>query len=218
VVNLTQPSHRLEAKLVYACGGTMAYGSIRPKHETAVELLTLLAGIAEAAHDRIEAMLYDDETPRWLSSRRSRRIAENLYHTLAEHDPFKRRVTPRRCVDSLLEELPRRSLLYLLGDFLEPWDLEELSARHEVVLLMVRDPGEEHPNLRGSQRILDPVTGQTREMEIDPTALRGYKTERYRLDREFSLRLRKWGIPWRRIGTDEDPVDALAQLLRREAL
>ena len=215
VVNLTQPSRRLEAKLVYACGGSMAYGTLRPKHESAVELLTLLAGIAEASHDRIEALLYDDAATRWLLSRRSRRVAETLYHTLAAHDPVGCGVSPRRCVETLLESFPRRSLLYLVGDFLEPWHLEELSARHEVILLILRDPGELKPALLGRHRILDPVTGEITELEIDTPALRHYETQRRKRDLDFEAQLRRLGILHRTILNDEDPVDALAELLRK---
>ena len=216
VVNLTQPSRRLEAKLIYACGGSMAYGTRRPKHESAVELLTLLAGIAEAARDRIDLMLYDDADSRWFASRRARHLSEALYHTLAEHDPLYRQVTPARCIDRILSELPRRSLIYLIGDFLDPWELSELAARHETVLLIVRDPGDERPDLDGNRRILDPVTGAVSDMEIDAAALARYAAERQRRDRTFTTRLRHLHIPYRKILTDEEPVDALAALLRGE--
>jgi uncharacterized protein (DUF58 family) len=215
VVNRFEDSRRLDARLLYLAGGTMAYGHPRSKHEVAVELLTLLALTARRNGDRIEALLYDDETPLWVGSPRMRHLPESLYHEAAGRALPGKRVTPDRCLATLQSRLRKRSLLFLLGDFLEPWDLTALAERHELRLLILRDRREERPGFDRPGLFLDPVTLRQVELEPDRGAMKRYEEAMSLRDAALEGQLRKLGILFRKVYTDEDPLDALVSFLRK---
>ena len=58
-------------------------------------------------------------------------------------------------IRELEKVLPKRSLLILIGDFLDPIDLQSLSSRHEIYLVLIRDYFEEHPKILGEREFVD---------------------------------------------------------------
>jgi hypothetical protein len=58
-------------------------------------------------------------------------------------------------IRELEKVLPKRSLLILIGDFLDPIDLQTLSRWHEIYLVLIRDYFEEYPKILGEREFVD---------------------------------------------------------------
>ncbi len=114
--------------------------------------------------------------------------------------------------------LPRRGMIVLISDFLEPAEQYETALKrlhhsgHECVLFQVRDRDEEEFPFEGIQTWMDPETGEVRV--VDARRAREQYIKRYAAFEERQSRIFQ-GLRMRRclVRTDGSPLAAMAQFL-----
>jgi len=78
-------------------------------------------------------------------------------------------------IKELEKVLPNRSLLILIGDFLDPIDLKSLAKRHEIYLVLIRDYFEEHPKILGEREFIDLQSHKTAQFFFGKKELEQWK-------------------------------------------
>jgi uncharacterized protein (DUF58 family) len=215
LVNRYNESRQISVGLVYCNSGSLSLGAPVSKKDLAVELLTALSFAAARSGERVSTWFLESaQSAYYPPGRRQGDLAERN-HTLAT--ALEARGEPVDS-ESLLRELGprlrRRSVLFLLGDFMKPLDLSALASRHEIHALILRDRlDEELPG--GSFMLEDAGSLQRRKATIDAAARRRYR----RLVREHDSALlehfRRHGIGWEKFTTSREPIARLAHYLRR---
>jgi uncharacterized protein (DUF58 family) len=176
----------LETTLVIDLTPSMSFGTVRTeKREVAVVLTAALAHLAQGPGDRIGAVVLSDRLRR-LPPRPGRDAELALLHVLRGARP------PDAAGPTLSEGLAvaastarRRGLVVVVSDLIEAgragdeprWagPLRRIGQRHDLVVVEVVDPRElELPSV-GVLRLVDPESGQQREVDTGSRRLR----ERY---------------------------------------
>ncbi len=102
-------------------------------------------------------------------------------------------------ITEISRHLKKRSLLIMIGDFLEEIDLTPLTKRHTLFLIIVRDHFEENPTPLGEGSFSDLESGESRSFYFGKKAAQAYK-EAYRAhDKKLFSHLRRLGIPYKKI-------------------
>ena len=111
----------------------------------------------------------------------------------------------------------QRSLLFLIGDFFgtQDLDLRAISMKHEVVVIIVRDRFEEEPALLGEINITDPSTGLSSSLELDKKAAEAIREKVLEEERQLYKQLKRSGIKFIKIYTDENPAEKILTLMNR---
>jgi len=213
-VNVFNENRQISVGLLYLNSGGLAIGTPRSKRETAVEILTALSYAGLQSGDRVSALFFDETLRGWHPPTRQRMIVDRNYMLASELDPLGRSVDYAALTRELSSRLRKRSVLFLIGDFMEMPDLTALSALHEVNCLIVRDPlDEELPS--GEFMAVDAGTLAQRELTIDAATRRRYRRIVREHDSRLSEDFRRQGIRWQRIMTGDDAIEKLIRFARQ---
>jgi uncharacterized protein (DUF58 family) len=192
---------------------------VRTKHALAVEVCAVLALTAARNNDRVGAAWVTDRVERFVSPRRGRRHVLRVINDLVAFDPAGTATNLAAALEFADSILRRRSVLFLVSDFLttgfQP-ALERLARRHDLIALQLFDQRErELPDL-GLAAFRDPESGLRRVVDTGRPATR----ERFRKRaEEFDLSLqrdiRRCGAELVRLETGRSYAEPLIAFFRR---
>jgi uncharacterized protein (DUF58 family) len=167
--------------LVLDTSPSMQFGTAQRRKADVLEGVAIALGhIATRRGNRLGAITFGDAHPRSVPVRQGRPGLIGLLSTL-RHEPEGdgRRIGPTslgaavRRVQALARQ---RSLVVIVSDFRGPRDwrrpLLQLSARHEVVAVEIRDPREQELPNAGELWLVDPETGQHLRVDTRSEKLR----------------------------------------------
>jgi len=205
-----------------------AFGSQRrSKREFATEIAGTLAISAARSSDKVALLLFSDQVELYLPPRKGRRHILRLLREMLFFEPKHRGTRIPAALAFLNHVLHRRSIVFLLTDFLhnsgaamagagagrDP--LQEIgltNARHDLICVHLHDPRESLLPPAGLLTIEDAETGELLELDSNRMAVRqkfaDTNTERLA---ELDRALRRAGVDTLRFSTAEP----FAQTLQR---
>jgi uncharacterized protein (DUF58 family) len=176
------------------------FGTVnRFKREIAAELAAVLAFSAISNNDKVGLLIFTDQIELFISPRKGRRHVLRLIRDLLAFEPSGRRTDLKLGLQALNHMLKRRSIIFLLSDFLSPPNsyssiLRVSNRRHDVIAVTLSDPRElEWPDV-GLVALEDAETGQVQWVDTSSRQWRQSFTERVdelRLARERVFRKAK---------------------------
>jgi uncharacterized protein (DUF58 family) len=194
----------------------------RAKRSVLIDFVATIARLLTRHGNRVGAIFYGDRIDRTIPPASSRLQVLRLISDLLEQ-PRLERAGPtdlRTLIDGGLRSIRRRSLVFVISDFisLPGWEgsLHRLTRRHEVVAVRLYDPREvEIPDV-GPLVMEDAETGE--QLYVD-THDRGFRRRfREAADRrEATLRdaFKRSGVDAVSLSTDEELVGAIVRMARR---
>jgi uncharacterized protein (DUF58 family) len=128
----------------YSASG--AFGTQRrTKRGLAVEVCAVLALAAARSNDQVGAAFFTDRLERYVPPRKGRRHVLRVIGELLAYQPVARGTDLAAGLLTLESLLRRRSVLFVVSDFLSPgWrpSLGRLARRHDVIAVQLVDPRE----------------------------------------------------------------------------
>ncbi len=213
-INVFNEERELNIVLCFMASGNIYFGSVRQKQELMSEILTLVGYSAIRNSDRFSAVFFDSAE---IERTKPTKNLNSLYLTLEkalELEVLGRSVNYGALSDYLLNSIKQKSIIFIVGDFLEELDFSLISARHEVYAIAVRDRFEEEPKFNGEIDLIDTATLKTTHINADKTVLESYKAKLKEHDRKLFEHFLKHQIGAVKIYTDEDPFGKMASLFK----
>ncbi len=203
-----------ELSIVAACmmGGSLFFGTHRIKQEVVAEIAAILGYSAIRNGDLFTGVTITADE---LESDRPTKRLFGVNRFVERVDGMRligRKTDYEEGPKRLFRRLRRRSLLFVIGDFLQPVDLALLSKRHEVIALIVRDRFEERPTPMGQVHLVDPETGATLQTHFNRKSALKYRAQIITSDQALFRHLHKHRIRFVKIYTDEEPFGKLVKL------
>ena len=221
----------LAAVLAVDVSGSSAFGSgERTKREFAAEIAATLAGSATRNGDKVALLLFTDEVELFIPPRKGRRHILRIVREMLVHEPRKRGTNITSALVFLNQVLHRRSIIFLLTDFLHSEtgragsplpavgahgvtrptnrdviaELGLTNTRHDLVCLHLHDPRESELPDAGLVTIEDAETGELLELDSARSAVRE-RFARANLERldEMDRALNRTGVDTLRFNTTE---------------
>lgn len=190
------------------------FGSVElSKRELAAEVAAVLAFSAIHNNDKVGLLLFSDRIELFMPPKKGREHTLRLIREMLYFQPEGRRTDLAAALKYLNHVLVRRSVVFLISDFLAPDFSKELtpsSRRHDVVAMPIHDPGEGTlPNV-GRIAFEDAETGEMIEIDTGRADVRAGVAAAHagRLkaaERLFASRR----VDVVKLGTNEDPVQSL---------
>jgi len=130
-----------------------ALNGARFKRALAAELGAVLAFSAIANNDKVGLLAFTDQVELHIPPRKGRRHVLRLIRDLLAFEPLGRGTDISLALDRLNRTLKRRAIIFLISDFLLPYDRPDVTAayertllvtnrRHDLVGITVTDPRE----------------------------------------------------------------------------
>ncbi len=183
----------LTVVLAVDVSGSLDFGSgDLSKRELVAELAALLAFSALQNSDRVGLVLFSDRLELYVPPRKGRTQVLRIVRELLTHGIEGRGTTWTAGLDFMNRVVRRRSIVFLLSDFLAPIDtrlFRVTSKRHDLVALWVEDPREAQLPVVGRILVEDLESGRTRWVNTNDARVR----ESYRAARaEARERTKRW--------------------------
>jgi uncharacterized protein (DUF58 family) len=197
--------------LVVDVSGSLSFGSRAIlKRELAAEIAALIAFAAVRNQDRVGAALISDRLELFLPPQRRRNHVLRLVREVLEQ-PARGATDLERGLQAVLSTLKRRSVLFLISDFLgSPGSraLKAAAARHDLILIEIMDPRDQELPAVGPVVLRDAETGET--ALVDGRRLARRHREQRQRERDELLRLsRRLGIDRLELRTDRPYLSTL---------
>jgi len=211
-----------------------AFGSLRrTKRQFAAEIAGTLAVSAARSSDKVALLLFSDRVELFLPPRKGRRHILRLIREMLHFEPKHRGTNIPAGLAFLNHVLHRRSIIFLLTDFLHSFGqstvhspqstvhspgerdvIQEIgltNARHDVVCVHLHDPRESALPAAGLLTLEDAETGELLELDSSRATVRERfaRTNAERLA-ELDRALRRAGVDTLRFSTAE----SFAQMLQ----
>jgi uncharacterized protein (DUF58 family) len=170
------------------------------KRELAAELAAVLAFSAIRNNDRVGLIIFTDTVERFVPPKKGKKHVLRVVSEILSYEPRSRRTAISAGIEYLGRVARRRSVAFLISDFLAPqdsyeWAMRIAARRHDLVPVTVADPLEEALPEVGLVELEDPETGEVVLFDTSGPEGRAWSDETRRL-REARESL------WRRLGLD----------------
>jgi len=208
--------------------GSAEFGSLhRSKREFAAEIAATLAISATRSSDKVSLLLFTDQTELFLPPRKGRNHILRIIREMLLYRPKHRGTNISAALAFLNHVVHRRSIVFLLTDFLHSFNgapglqragrgtLQEIgltNARHDLVCIHLHDPRESRLPSAGLVTLEDAETGELLEVDSNRAVVRD------RFSRTNAERLAELDRGFRRAGVDTlsfSTAEPYAQTLQR---
>jgi uncharacterized protein (DUF58 family) len=196
---------------------SMDFGSRQmKKRSVSTEFVTVLARLLTRQGNRVGALFYGDSVDTVIPARAGRRHVLHLLHRLLSR-PARSRSAATNLRDFLraaFELIPRRSLVFLVSDFISApgWSepLAHLAQRHEILAVRLYDSLEmDLPDL-GLLVVQDAETGEQLFVDTHDRAFRKrFAATAERRERALRAAFADAGVDALELSTDDDLVDTI---------
>jgi len=213
-IKIFREEKELNVVIVSLMGGSVYFGSKRFKQDMIAELFALLSFSAVKNQDNFSSVIFTDKAELYTKPTKKMYGAYKGVEEILKFDPLGKEVDYKKLVSYLRNRIKRRSIIFLVGDFIGDIDISHLSKKHEVVSLVVRDRLEENPPAIGYANLLDPNNKKFVQMDLDEGSLKNYKKMILQNDAKLFKHFIKNRVRFTKIYTDDDPFVKLSKLLR----
>lgn len=136
----------------------------RTKWDAIHEITALLTLSATRNNDRTGLILFSDRIEQVIPPRKGRLHATRLLHDLIKAEPQGRETNLQPALDALAHLARRRSLVFIISDFLFDTNRDQLGLpgfRQDLIAVAVNDRQETAPPVCGLVAVADSETGET---------------------------------------------------------
>jgi uncharacterized protein (DUF58 family) len=193
-------------------GGSTYFGTVKQKRELINELVATVGFSAVKNSDLFSNIIFADKLYSLSKPNKKFFAVHDAVKRIDEFEVLGKRSDYTQFSDALFKRIKRKSLLFIISDFVGDINFKILSKKHDVVALIVRDRFEENPQELGYLRVLDMESSSSFEGNIGSEELKGYKKALDENDKALYKHFRKSGIRYTKIYTDEEPFVKLARL------
>lgn len=190
----------------------------RLKREMAAEVSALLAYAATKSDDKVGLITFTDRVEKYIPPKKGTGHVWQVIKEILTFQPTERGTDLEGALEFLVKVLPRRSVCFLVSDFLSPHFEKGLgiaARRHDMIALALSDPAEEALPSLGWVHLKDAETGRLSWIDTRSKRFRDhFVRERDEKVAELFGRFQSLGIDACRIETNRDYVNPLLKLFR----
>ena len=201
------------------CSGSQQFGTrTQQKREVAAELAAVLAFSAISNNDRVGLVQFTDRVERFVPPRKGTRHVLRLIRDVLFYQPIHRGTSLREGLDFLNRVLHRRTIVFLLSDFLDSGyeaSFKRTGRRHDFIAVRIVDPREEELPAVGLLELEDTESGERLLLDTNSAAARlAFRSAAQRRREELTQLTRRTRVDLIEVSTAGGHLDALIRFFR----
>lgn len=211
-VKIFRQERELSVVIVSVLNGSVHFGSKKFKQEIIAEIAALLGYSTLKNGDLLSSYIVTDRVVSHLKPSKKLHIVQKSVEEILDFNALNQNIDFKFIADTLFSQLKRKSLILIVGDYFEIPDFRLLAKKHEVVSIIVRDRLEENPPQMGFASLVDPQSGAALEGDFNEASIKAYAKKVLLHDRTLFEKLKKDGVRFAKIYTDDTVSVALRRL------
>ncbi len=211
-INIFNETKQLNIVLVYLNSGGLNFGETISKKEIAIEVLTSLGYATINNNDMLTTIFYSEKNVTFHKPSKHKSSIEINYEKATNLEPLGNDIDYENLNKYLLDKIKKKSIVFIIGDFLEFGDFGILAAKHELYCTVLRDKAEENLNFMGEYNFIDNSTLDEQNITIDKKSINNYNKLFMKQDNNLFKHLNNNNIHYQKIYTSDDVIKKLNQL------
>lgn len=157
-----EEERELTVYMVVDVSGSGKYGTIQKmKMELGTEIAAVLGFSAIKNNDKVGVILFSNEVEKYIPPKKGKSHILRLIRELLYYKPKQKGTSINSALDFLVKVAKRRSVVFLISDFLdsEYWtSLKMANKKHDLIGIRLYDPSETNLPDLGLVKVVDPET------------------------------------------------------------
>jgi uncharacterized protein (DUF58 family) len=214
----------LTVMLLFDASGSGDFGSAgKFKRELAAEIASVLSFSATTNKDKVGLLIFTDKVELYIPPRKGRRHILRLIRELLAFEPEGDGTDIKLALDTINQILKRRSIIFLVSDFLDDPErykksLHIANRKHDVVAVDLHDPLETDIANVGLLALEDAESGELVWIDTsDPAWRKAFAQQTGQVSSAKNRVLTNAGVDQVQINTDQDYVKALTLFFQKRA-
>jgi uncharacterized protein (DUF58 family) len=213
-VNIYYENKKLEVCLIYLCNGSLQFGTNIQKKQIASVLLASLSYLATQNKDNVTTLFFDTQERDFFKVTTDKYLPHRVFESSKMLYLENRAIDYGKLNEIIIDKIKSRSLLFIIGDFLEIPFLDDIASRYEVYILILRDKSEESLQLEGEYSLIDTNQNRTYETNISSQTIKKYNHQMKEHDKKLYEYFESLDFRYTKIYTHEDPIVELEKFLK----
>ena len=185
-VNSFEADRELNIVLVYLNSGSLDFAG---KKQKAIEALTALSFASIESKESLSTIFFNQKEQKFFKPSR-KRVAVDINFEVSSSVNYQGEIDYKMLENYILHTIKKRSLIFIIGDFLDEVNLQTISLIHEVYAVIIRAKEEENLELLGELNIVDKNSQSQSLLNINKSSQKVYnklfKKHDIRLFRHFN--------------------------------
>ncbi len=213
-VKVYREERELNVVISTMLNGSTYFGTVRQKSDYMAELVAILGFSAVRNSDLFSYLNFADKL--YHHSKPSKKLFSVSKETeyAMDFNPLGKEGDFSAWTDTIYNRVKKKSLLFLISDFVGDVDLRLLAKKHDVFAIIVRDRFEENPSELGYLRLIDTENGKSYEGDVNTATIRSYQKALRENDQKLYKQFKEQGIRHVKLYTDEDPMIKIMKRMR----
>lgn len=219
-VKVFEEEREMTVMLLIDISASESYGThANSKKDIIAELCAILAFSAISNNDKIGALFFTSENELFIPPKKGKKHILRIIREVIQFEPKEKGTNIAGAIKYFSNMVKKKSIAFVISDFFDndyEQALKVANNRHDIIGLKVYDKGEfEIPNV-GHLPVIDNETGKMITINTSSKSVR----ETFRKKRLSQLNktqhiLRKSGVDFASIATDEDYIPILMKLFKK---
>jgi len=193
----------------------------KTKIDTAAEISALLAFSAIQNNDKVGAIIFSEGVEQYIPPDKGKRHALHVVRNVLYHEPKGKGTNISEALEYLSRVIKRRSVVFLLSDFVAPDFTRALSVaanKHDLVAIRIKDKREKDLGRGGLVRLWDQERGVETVVDLgDRKRLEKFRRLLAKRDEELETIFKKHNVDWVDVENEADYVRPLSVFFRARA-
>jgi len=213
-VKVYKEERELNVVVISLLSGSTYFGTVKQKSDVIAEVAATLGFSAVKNADLFTHMVFADKM--YTLSKPSKKLfsVHQAVEDVLSFNPLGKEADYSALVETLVNRLKKKALLFIVSDFVGEIDLKLLAKKHDVFAVIVRDKFEENPSELGYLRLIDMESKESFEGDIDRATLKQYTKALHENDEKLYKQFKKQGVRFTKIYTHEEPTLKLMKKMR----
>ncbi|MCU0848564.1 MAG: DUF58 domain-containing protein [Spirochaetes bacterium] len=156
----------LSVVLMIDVSGSTDFGGERKKSDVVLEIAALFLYLSQMNNDRVSVILFSGGVEKFIRPKKGRKFILKVMDEIARCRPADRRTDIGAAVDFARRVLKKRSVIFLISDFIDgrkdyKLKLRLLGEKHDIIPVQVSDPMEKAMRIFGLAEFADLETGES---------------------------------------------------------
>lgn len=196
------------------------FGTYRQsKRDLMIEMAAVIAFSAIKNNDKVGLLIFSSEVEKFIPPKKGKAHVLRIIRELLTFTPQHRGTRVRRAMEFTALVLRRRSIVFMLSDFLDDDDysppLKSLARKHDVVAIRVVDRMESRIPDVGLLMLEDPETAEIVEVDSSSVKTREILTREFkRVDESILSNFRQSRVDLIQVETGSDYIESLIRFFK----
>ncbi len=215
-VKVFHAQRELDISIITILGGSVHFGTTKLKQEIVAEISALLGYSCSVQNDNYTGFICNETVELNTKKTKKTLAVEHMVNNIYNYNAIGKKVNYIKIINELYKKIPRKSILFLIGDFFNVDDanFKLLAKKHEVIAIIVRDKFEENPIKMGNVHFLDPASVETFEGNLSGSLVKEYEKIVKLNDEKLYKTFKKSGVEFMKIYTHDNVIVKMMKLFR----